>query len=177
MSIFALQAYSFGLLAHMLVKVLAPGYFARQDTKTPMKIGLIAMASNMILNVVFVLALYQLEVDGLHAGLAMATAASGVINAYLLWHGLAKAKVHQANKGWLRFALQITVACVAMVGILLFTLNSIGQWYNLGLMAQILNLSMLVALGGVSYFAVLFALGIRLKDLRRPAENLPNSLV
>jgi len=177
MSIFALQAYSFGLLAHMLVKVLAPGYFARQDTKTPMKIGLIAMASNMVLNVVFVLALYQLEVDGLHAGLAMATAASGVINAYLLWRGLAKAKVHQANKGWLRFALQIAVACVAMVGILLFTLSSIGQWYNLDLMAQILNLSMLVIVGGASYFAVLFALGIRLKDLRRPAENSPNSLV
>ncbi len=177
MSVFALQAYSFGLLAHMLVKVLAPGYFARQDTKTPMKIGLIAMASNMVLNVVFVLILYQLKVDGLHAGLALATAGSGVINAYLLWRGLVRKKVHQPNKGWLRFTLQVGLACFVMSGVLLALLGNIPPWYGLKLMSQILNLSLLVVAGGGSYFVILFILGIRLKDLRRPSENSSDSLV
>ncbi len=177
MSTFALQAYSFGLLAHMLVKVLAPGYFARQDTKTPMKIGLIAMAANMVLNVVFVVALYQMGSDGLHAGLAMATATSGVLNAYLLWRGLIHKQVHQPNKGWLRFAMQIGIACLVMVTVLYAVLATIGQWYELDLMAQIYHLLLLVVVGGASYFVVLFGLGIRLKDLRRPAENSANSLV
>ncbi len=177
MSTFALQAYSFGLLAHMLVKVLAPGYFARQDTKTPMKIGLIAVVVNMILNVAFVVALYQYEVEGLHAGLAMATAGSGILNAYLLWRGLIRKQVHQPNKGWSRFAVQISLACVAMVAVLYAILGSIAQWYDLSLMEQIYNLLLLVVAGAVSYFVVLFALGIRLKDLRRPAENSRNSLV
>lgn len=177
MSTFALQAYSFGLLAHMLVKVLAPGYFARQDTKTPMKIGLVAVVANMVLNVVFIVALMQLEIEGLHAGLAMATATSGVLNAFMLWRGLVRKNVHQPNKGWLRFGLQIGLACLAMVSVLMMILNAIGQWYELSLMAQIFNLLILVAAGGASYFVVLFAVGIRLKDLRRPAENSANSLV
>jgi len=171
MSTFALQAYSFGLLAHMLVKVLAPGYFARQDTKTPMKIGLIAMASNMILNVVFVFVLYKLNVDGLHAGLALATAASGAINAYLLWHGLIKKKVHHPNKGWFKFSLQVSLACSAMVGVLLIILGNIPEWYDLSLIDQILNLLALVVAGGLSYFAVLFILGIRPKDLAKPRKT------
>lgn len=187
MSTFALQAYSFGLLAHMMVKVLAPGYYARQDTKTPMKIGLIAMASNMILNIVFVVALYQLSVEGLHAGLALATAASGGINAYLLWHGLIKKKVHQPNKGWLRFGAQVSMACVVMVGVLIGILGAIPEWYELSLVSQILNLLILVSAGGASYFVVLFIVGIRPKDLTRPnksvnkntteAKNIPESKV
>jgi len=177
MSVFALQAYSFGLLAHMLVKVLAPGYFARQDTKTPMKIGLIAMLANMLLNVIFVLGLYWLAVDGLHAGLAMATAGSGVLNAYLLWRGLIRKQVHHPNKGWLRFTVQISMASLVMIAVLIALLEMIGQWDRLDLLSQILQLTMLVVMGGASYFAVLFVLGIRVKDLRRPAENSANSLV
>jgi len=171
MSIFALQAYSFGLLAHMLVKVLAPGYFSRQDTKTPMKIGLIAMASNMVLNVVFVVSLYQLGFDGLHAGLALATATSGVINAYLLWRGLVAKKIHTPNQGWLKFAAQVSMACLVMGTVLWVLLDNIPPWYELGLWPQITNLSLLVVAGGLSYFAVLLVLGLRIKDLRRPSKS------
>ncbi len=171
MSVFALQAYSFGLLAHMLVKVLAPGYFARQDTKTPMKIGMVAMASNMVLNVVFVLALYQMNIEGLHAGLALATAGSGVINALLLWRGLRKKQVHVPNHGWSWFILQITLACVVMVVALSYLLDTLPEWYETGLWQQIINLTLLVAAGAASYFAVLFALGIRPKDLRQPRQS------
>ena len=177
MSAFALQAYSFGLLAHMLVKVLAPGYFARQDTKTPMKIGLIAMGTNMVLNVVFVLALYKVGSDGLHAGLAMATAGSGILNALLLWRGLRRQQVHLPCRGWFRFALQVSLASGAMIAVLLMLLSQMPQWANLTLTSQILNLMLLVIGGAASYFVVLFAVGIRLKDLRRPTENSTNSLV
>jgi len=171
MSAFALQAYSFGLLAHMLVKVLAPGYFARQDTKTPMRIGLIAMASNMVLNVVFVLLLYQLSVDGLHAGLALATAGSGVINAYLLWRGLHRKGIHMPDSGWLWFFTQVLVASAAMIGVLLAILGNLSDWYTLDLWHQIGYLALLVASGGLSYFLVLFILGIRPKDLRQPRKS------
>lgn len=94
MSTYSLQAYSLGLVAFMLIKVLAPGFYARQDMKTPVKIGIIAMASNMVLNLLFVLPLYFIWNIG-HVGLALATSASAFLNMGLLWHGLVKKGVYR----------------------------------------------------------------------------------
>lgn len=83
MSAQSLRAYSAGLLAFMLIKVLAPGFFAREDTKTPVKIGIIAMVANMVFNLILIFPLA-------HAGLALATSLSAWLNGYLLWRGLRK---------------------------------------------------------------------------------------
>lgn len=80
----------------MLIKVLAPGYFARHDIKTPVRIGIWAMASNMLLNLLLV---WQFA----HVGLAMATSLSALLNAALLGIGLYRKKIWQPQSGWLVF--------------------------------------------------------------------------
>src|SRR5690606_12674481 len=95
MASFSLRAYSLGLIAFMLIKVLAPGYFARQNTATPVKIGVVAMVANMILNIAFVLPLLRLELG--HMGLALATSASAFLNAGMLFWGLRRTGVFRAR--------------------------------------------------------------------------------
>lgn len=171
MSVLALRAYSFGLFAHMMVKILAPGYFARQDTRTPMKIGLIAVASNMVLNVVFVVGMNWLEMTGVHAGLALATACSGIINAGLLWWGLHRKQIFQARPGWLKLFIQVGIASAAMLGVLMMILQQLPNWYDLPLGNQVGGLLVLVLAGMGSYFASLWIMGIRVRHLRRPAVH------
>ena len=111
MATLSLMAYSFGLLGFILVKVLVPGYFARQDTKTPVKIGIIALLVNMLLNVAFVVPWYQSGAPGPHAGLALATSLSSFLNAGLLYRGLRRDGVIRHRLGWSRFLLRVLVAC------------------------------------------------------------------
>ncbi|MCW8901455.1 MAG: murein biosynthesis integral membrane protein MurJ, partial [Gammaproteobacteria bacterium] len=99
MASISLLVYSSGLIGFILVKVLAPGYFARQDTKTPVKVGLIAMVANMIMNVAFVVPMLKLGWTAPHAGLALATSISAFINAGLLYRGLKKAGVYLPQTG------------------------------------------------------------------------------
>ena len=99
MASLSLRAYSLGLVAFMLVKILAPGYYARKDTATPVKIGIIAMAANMVMNLAFVLPLmYYLGIG--HLGLALATSCAAWLNAGLLLRGLLKAHVFAFQPGW-----------------------------------------------------------------------------
>ena len=107
MAALALQAYAAGLLGHMFVKILAPGFFARQDMKSPVEIGIVALVSNMILNALLIVWLG-------HIGLALATSASAFINAFLLWRRLRKDEVYRPLSGWSKLALQIALATVVM---------------------------------------------------------------
>src|SRR5690606_3902259 len=88
---YSLIAYSTGLLSYMLIKVLAPGYYARQDIKTPVRIGIIAMVANMAFNLMLAPFLS-------YVGLALATAMSASLNAFLLYRGLKLAGVYQLSK-------------------------------------------------------------------------------
>ncbi|WP_068749806.1 murein biosynthesis integral membrane protein MurJ, partial [Oleiphilus sp. HI0123] len=108
MSAMSLRAYALGLLAFMLIKVLAPGYFSRQDMKTPVKIGIWAMCANMVFNLILI---WPLQ----HTGLALATALSSWMNALWLLSGLVKRDVYHRSEGWALFVLRIVVAVVAMV--------------------------------------------------------------
>lgn len=155
----SLQAYGAGLLAFMLIKILAPGYYARQNTKTPVKIGVWAMLLNMILNLILV---WPLD----HVGLALATTLSAYFNAILLFWGLKKSGVYcpQSNVGlWIA---RMALANAALVAAIL-TLNPAqinwlgwGEWQRIGWMATI------VFTGVCVYVAVLFFMGVRLKDLK-----------
>src|SRR5690606_34017808 len=94
----SLRAYSAGLIAFMLIKVLAPGFFARQDTRTPVRIGVIAMVANMVFNLMLVFSLA-------HVGLALATTLAAFLNAGLLAWGLHKEQIWQFQPGWLKFEI------------------------------------------------------------------------
>ncbi|MCW8884141.1 MAG: murein biosynthesis integral membrane protein MurJ [Motiliproteus sp.] len=159
MTAFSLRAYSFGLLAFMLIKVLAPGYFSRQDTKTPVVIGIKAMAANMVMNLMFI---YPLK----HAGLALATSLSAFLNAGLLLHGLIKEGVFRWQAGWLLFLLRLLVANGLMVLALFYFSASADQWLAWGLWPRVWNLTLLCVGGVAVYFFVLILAGVRLSHLR-----------
>lgn len=159
MSARALRAYALGLLAFMLIKVLAPGYFARQNTRTPVRIAIKAMVANMIFNLILIFPLA-------HAGLALATAASAFLNAGLLAYGLRKEGVLEWQPGWQRFALQIGFALLAMIGLLLWLSPAASIWLEWSLSERVLRLTLLVILGAGLYGLALLAAGVRLKQLR-----------
>ena len=107
----SLMAYSFGLIAFILIKILAPAYFSRQDTKTPVKIGLIAMAVNLVLN------LLLMGPMG-HTGLALATSVAAFVNAGLLYAGLKRRGVYQSQTAWLALVVKVVVASILMCAVL-----------------------------------------------------------
>lgn len=156
----ALQAYSLGLLAFMLIKVLAPGFFARQDTKTPVRIGIIAMVANMVFNLLLVWH-YR------HVGLALATALSAWLNAGMLWRGLRSEGVYQPSAQW-RFLLPRLGLAVALMAVVIYSFSQQTQvWFEGGVMHRALMLCALVLSGGATYVGVLLLLGVRLQHLRR----------
>ena len=161
----SLRAYSLGLLAFMLIKILAPGFYAQQDTKTPVKIGIIAMVSNMFLNVAFVAPLHFYYQIG-HVGLALATAASAFLNAGLLLRGLHQKGVYQVQSGFWLMLLRFCIAMVVMGITLVFIELPLQQWLAWGWQLRVWNLLQMVVAGGVSYLAVLVLLGLRPRHLK-----------
>ncbi len=165
MAAMSLRAYAAGLLAFMLIKVLAPGYFARQDTKTPVKIGIVAMIANMILNVVFVLPLYFYFNLG-HMGLALATACSAYINAALLLHGLWRNGIYRPQPGWITLAWRFGFANLSMAAALVFLLLQWNGWEQWNWMWRSIYLSIMCMSGLAVYVLALVAAGGRIKDFR-----------
>ncbi len=161
MSSLALTAYSVGLLGFLMVKVLAPGFYARQNTRTPVRIGVIAMLSNMGLNLVFVVPLVRAGYEAPHVGLAVATAISAFINSSLLWLNLRREKIWRAAPGWPALLLRVTLAAVAMVAVLMWLRGSMAQWLQWHALQRALHLTGLIGAGIAVYFAVLLALGLR----------------
>ncbi len=155
----SLQAYAAGLLGFMLIKVLAPGFYARHDTKTPVRIGLQAMAVNMLLNLLLV---YPLA----HVGLALATSLSAFFNAFMLYWMLRKQGVYQHQGGWPVFLSKALLANIALAAVILLLSASAQEWMNWATSMRIYWLTGIVCAGIAVYFAVLFALGFRLKHLK-----------
>lgn len=158
----ALLAYSVGLTGLILVKVLAPSFYARQDIRTPVKIAIFTLIATQLMNLVFV-RLFA------HAGLALSIGLGGCLNAALLYLGLRRRGVHAPRPGWGRFMLQILVALAVMGAALWFGAGEAATWLARGGMERVLWLTALVIGGAASYFAALFALGLRPRDFRRRA--------
>ena len=165
MASYSLMAYSLGLLAFMLIKVLATGYFAREDTKTPVKIGIIAMVANMLLNLVFVLIFHFYWQIG-HVGLALATSGSALLNAALLYRGL-RSQGHIQSLGILKgYLLQVSTGLILMVIVLLVGNLYWTDWSNWSVWQRSLRLMALCLGGGVIYLIGLYLAGLRLKDFQ-----------
>ncbi len=159
MSAMSLKAYSIGLVAFMLIKVLAPGYFARQDTKTPVRIAIIAMVANMVFNLMLV---FQFQ----HVGLAIATTLSAYLNAGLLFYGLLRANVYHPDHRWLRYVAQLILANAAMAAVLIWLAADMNYWLEWSLWQRVSQAALLVVSGGAIYVITLLILGIRPKDFR-----------
>jgi len=160
MSALSLIAYSVGLLGFVLIKVLASGFFARQNTKTPMRIAVVAMFSNIILNLALVFHLA-------HAGLALATALSATLNASLLYVYLRRENRFQLQAGWSLFFLRLSLAAIAMSALLWWGVPTTDWWVTSGEWARIQQLSLWIIAGGSVYLAVLGLSGLRPRMLLR----------
>lgn len=165
MASFSMMAYALGLLGFILVKVLAPGFYSRQDTKTPVKIAIKAMVVGMVLNLLFVVPMVWFDIAGAHAGLALATALSAFINAALLFYVLRKQQVFQLQAGWWLFLMRIVLAATVMGSLLYSYSPELDQWMLWAGWDRALWLFVWVAVGIVSYFVTLLMLGARLRDL------------
>jgi putative peptidoglycan lipid II flippase len=156
----ALAAYSVGLTGLILVKVLAPGFYARQNIRTPVKIALVTLVATQAMNLAFIVPLK-------HAGLALAIGLASCLNAALLFRGLRRRGDYLPRPGWRGFAWKLAVALVALGITLWFGMGNEADWLAASTTTRILHLSALVGAGMFAYFATLWLLGFRLRDFRR----------
>ena len=156
----ALVAYTVGLSGLILVKILAPAFYARQDIRTPVKIALLTLTLTQLMNLVFIGWLH-------HAGLALSTGLASCINAALLYRGLREREVYRPAAGWGKFLLQLLTALLLMGLTLAWGLGREADWFQWHSLTRISHLSLLVAAGGGVYLLALWVLGFRLKDFTR----------
>lgn len=160
MASYSLMAYGSGLLSFMLIKVLAPGYYSRQDTKTPVRYGIIAMVTNMGFNLLFAIPFG-------YVGLAIATSMSALLNATLLYRGLHLAGVYRVSKPTMVFFAKAVVSTALMVIVLYYFLPSQQIWLNWHLLERAKALIGLISVGALSYLLGLLLLGIRPWSIKR----------
>lgn len=162
----ALVAYTVGLTGLILVKVLAPGFYARQNVRTPLKIALISLLSTQLMNLLF---LYGINLG--HAGLALSISLAACLNAGMLYHGLRQQGIFSPQPGWGVFTLKLLVALSIMGVVLTLGTGHDNEWLQGGTLGRTMHLSWLVPLGAGSYFATLWLLGFRLHDFRQRAAD------
>jgi putative peptidoglycan lipid II flippase len=166
MTALSLEAFALGLIGFSLVKILAPAYFAREDTKTPVKIGLVALAVNFVLSVTFAWLLTRAGHPGSHAGLALAISIAAIVNAWLLYRGLRRDDVVRHSSDWLPLLARFAIANIAMAGCLLLMSRPIEWWLASGTAGRSLWLAITVAAAAAVYFGVLWLSGLRPAALR-----------
>ena len=156
----AVIAYSIGLVGLVMVKVLAPGFYARQDIKTPVRIAIATLALTQVMNFLFV---WPLQ----HAGLALAIGLGACFNAALLFRGLRRRGIYMPQPGWPGFIFRLGVAVYLMAAALWLVSGSDASWMAMGGYTRAASLVWVVALGAATYFAALWLLGFRLRDFAK----------
>jgi putative peptidoglycan lipid II flippase len=156
----ALVAYSIGLAGLILVKVLAPGFYARQDIRTPVRIGIVTLAATQLMNLVFV------KVLG-HAGLALAIGLGACLNAVLLFRKLRQRGIYAPQTGWWLFFGRLGAAMAVMAAVIWFAAGPDQFWFGGGVLARASRLTGVVLLGAGAYFGALLALGVRPADFQK----------
>ncbi len=160
----ALLAYAVGLTGLILVKVLAPGFYARQNIRTPVRIALISLLATQAMNLAFVGWLN-------HAGLALSIGLAACLNAAMLYRGLRQQGIFMPQPGWTGFIIKLCLAMLAMAGALWFGMGPETAWLQNSMLSRLSHLAWLVPLGASTYFATLWILGFRLGDFKRRAAE------
>ncbi len=159
----SLLAFAIGLPGFMLVKVLASGFYSRQDIKTPVRVAALCVVVNIILNLVLIKPLA-------HAGLALATSISSMLNAGLLWRGLIKKHTFTMQPGWLKLVAQMALAIALMATITLWLAGDWHRWLVMSFWSRLWRLVTFIVVGFAAYFGVMFATGMRLRDFTAPPK-------
>jgi putative peptidoglycan lipid II flippase len=156
---FALFAYLSGLVSFMVIKILAPGYYARQDTKTPVKIGIIAMVANMVFNL-------MLAPFFGYVGLAIATTMSATLNAFLLYRGLKAQQIYQLSNETLLFIAKLVFSSLLMALVVYYLSPDFDVWLSMAFIDQVTRLILCISVGIVTYLLSVILLGVRLTDFK-----------
>jgi putative peptidoglycan lipid II flippase len=156
----ALAAYSIGLIGLILVKVLAPGFYARQNIRTPVQIALITLVATQAMNLAFI-------GEFKHAGLALSIGIASCLNAALLYRGLRQREAYLPRPGWGMFLLKLALALSVLAATLWFGMGREADWLVASAIERVVKLTVLVATGMVAYFATLWLQGFRLRDFRQ----------
>ena len=160
----AVVAYSAGLVGLILVKVLAPGFYARQDIRTPVRMALVTLGVTQLMNLTFIWSLK-------HAGLALAIGLGACFNAALLLRGLRRREIYVPLPGWSVFFGKLAVAVCAMFAVVWIVAGPDAAWLTMNAAERALRLALVVAAGAFSYFAALWMLGFRLRDFAREGRT------
>jgi putative peptidoglycan lipid II flippase len=160
----AVIAYSVGLVGLILVKILAPGFYAQQNIRTPVRIAVVTLLATQAMNLMFV---WRLR----HAGLALAIGLGACLNAALLYYQLRRRAIYTPQPGWAAFLLKLALAVSAMAAVLWFATDAATVWLASSAVARIARLAGLVLLGAATYFAALRLMGFRLRDFARRAAE------
>jgi putative peptidoglycan lipid II flippase len=156
----ALVAYAVGLVGIILVKILAPGFYAKQNIRTPVRVAIVTLVVTQALNAVFVPYLR-------HAGLALAISVGACFNAGWLWVLMRRSGAYHPEPGWGAFLLKLAVALYLMGGAIWYSMGTELSWFELAAVPRAIKLALVVVAGAAAYFASLFAMGFRLRDFAR----------
>jgi putative peptidoglycan lipid II flippase len=156
----ALIAYSVGLMGLIVVKVLAPGFYSRQDIKTPVKIAIVTLIVTQLMNLAFIGPLK-------HAGLSLSIGLAACLNAALLYWQLRKQDIFQPQPGWFSFLTRLLIAVVVMAAALFGILQVMPAWEEGQMWWRLIRLAAVCAIGGGAYFVMLGLLGFRPRDFAR----------
>ncbi|MBU1265783.1 MAG: murein biosynthesis integral membrane protein MurJ [Gammaproteobacteria bacterium] len=160
----ALVAYSVGLVGLILVKVLAPGFYARQNIRTPVKVAIFTLVATQVMNLAFIIPLG-------HAGLALSIGLAACLNAGLLLHLLKKQQIYQPQPGWAGYFLRVLLAAALMAAMLVYSMGDAQWWLAAGFLDRMIRLALLVGGGIVLYFAALGLMGFRPRQFARRAAE------
>ena len=166
MAAISLQAFALGLVGFSFVKILAPAFFARENTRTPVRYGLIALAINFVLSVLLAWYLTSVGYAASHAGLALATSIAAIVNAWLLYRGLRRERSLTHTAGWGALMLRVAIANAAMSAALLWLQRPLDWWIGASTFDRSFQLAMVIVAGAVVYFVTLVVLGLRLSQFR-----------
>ncbi|HET7728879.1 MAG TPA: murein biosynthesis integral membrane protein MurJ [Usitatibacter sp.] len=156
----ALIAYAVGLGGIILVKVLAPGFYARQNVRTPVKVAIVSLVVTQLLNVALVPWLK-------HAGLALSISLAACFNAGWLWLLMWRSGAYRPEPGWGAFLIRLAVALYVMGGALWYAMGTEASWFELAAGPRAAKLALVILAGALAYFATLALMGIRPRDFSR----------
>ncbi len=167
----SLMAYGVGLSGFALVKVLLPAWYARQNTRTPVRVGIVSVGVNLALNAAMVAPWALLKGPAPHAGIALSTSLAALVNAGLLWRGLRRRGFHAPQAGWGPFLARIALATVAMAVAVWFAAGPLADWLGWSVWSRIAHLAVIIVGGALVYVIVLTLVGLRPRHLRLKPNN------
>lgn len=171
MTRWALIGFAFGFMGFSMVKVLIPGFYARQETRIPVRYGVIALSMGMVMSVVLVGGMLLTGFAAPHMGLALSTSISAWVNAVLLLRRLRRDHIYTPGKGWGRFGLRLLMANLVLAVLAWWLAGSLDSWLHADSIARVIRMAKIVGLGAAVYFAVLWLCGMRLSHFRHAPDR------